>query len=452
VLPVTAARLASVAGRAWSGFGGWRRSRPFWGGLLLVLAGLEMYGTAHQDLSPIKVSFGPQVFMSWLIPGALLLCGLLTWFTPAQGAFYGILGALIAIAAVIGLNFGGFFVGLLLGLIGGALAVAWTPAPRPAAVEPAAAAPAAVAPPVSGESDAGPSTSRLLTALLLVAAVTAGLLMVPRTGSAWAAPCPTSPGTVAPTTGGAPAPSASPSSSPSGSPQPNPVIQFFDNLGRLIGIGGNNSSPSPSPSPTPTPAAKPAAKAAAAPAAAPNCGTTPTPKKSTSRSAGASPSPSASGILAPGPAKKAAVPAGQPTVNNRPSKQLSGTLTETLLFYDGVVDLTVAGGTLRALAFHLDTATSTPFELQIPVGSGSGYTIKSSELKVSGHVVLYATEIKGLAGGLLPGIPDFLPVDFTPDNQPPALPFLRIEFKDATVQLVFVHADTLTAANLNIGR
>src|SRR5437870_13706889 len=79
------------------------------------------------DLMPVKVSFGSQGFLSWVIPLGLLLCGLLVWVTPAQRIFYGILGATVSVAALIGLNLGGFFVGMLLGIVGGALAFSWSP-------------------------------------------------------------------------------------------------------------------------------------------------------------------------------------------------------------------------------------------------------------------------------------------------------------------------------------
>src|SRR5207247_9977822 len=102
-----------------------------------------------------------------------------------------------------------------------------------------------------------PPASRLGAMLLLVGAVTAALLALPHPTPAAAAPCPKPPGGTAPPP---PAPSASPSTSPSPSPIPsdtggNPVSDFFNGLGRLLGITHDNAataSPSPSP-PTPNP-------------------------------------------------------------------------------------------------------------------------------------------------------------------------------------------------------
>jgi len=130
-----------VATPSTSPFRHWRRTRPFWGGLLLVLAGLELFFSANLTLGDLQVHFGPQGFLSYLLPLLLLLCGILTWVTPAQRLFYGILGLLTAVYSLIGLNFGGFGMGMFLGILGGAMVLAWAPAkPRPDDTVPAGVA------------------------------------------------------------------------------------------------------------------------------------------------------------------------------------------------------------------------------------------------------------------------------------------------------------------------
>jgi hypothetical protein len=125
-------------------FHGWRRTRPFWGGLFLILAGLELFLSANLDLGDMSVKVGPQGFLAYVIPVMMLLCGVLTWLTPANRLFLGIIGLLTATYSVIGLNLGGFVVGLLLGVLGGALVIAWAPrrtvrtAPRAADTDPEA--------------------------------------------------------------------------------------------------------------------------------------------------------------------------------------------------------------------------------------------------------------------------------------------------------------------------
>jgi hypothetical protein len=50
---------------------------------------------------------------------------------PAQHTFYSIVAVVLAITALIASNLGGFFIGTLLGVIGGSLGFAWTPGQPP---------------------------------------------------------------------------------------------------------------------------------------------------------------------------------------------------------------------------------------------------------------------------------------------------------------------------------
>src|SRR5688500_10644681 len=75
----------------------WRRHRPFWGGLRLVLAALELSLSANMNLNGMEVRPGPQGFLSYLRPLLLLICGTLTWFSPAQRVFYGVVALLTAL-------------------------------------------------------------------------------------------------------------------------------------------------------------------------------------------------------------------------------------------------------------------------------------------------------------------------------------------------------------------
>ena len=108
----------------WGKFRRWRRHRPFWGGLFLILGGVELFLSANLTLGGVEEHLGPQGFLSYLLPVLLLVCGLLIWFTPAQRLFYAIVGLLAALYSFLGLNLGGFFVGMLLGIVGGALVIA----------------------------------------------------------------------------------------------------------------------------------------------------------------------------------------------------------------------------------------------------------------------------------------------------------------------------------------
>ncbi|BCJ46623.1 hypothetical protein GCM10010168_38540 [Actinoplanes ianthinogenes] len=116
----------------WTKFRRWRRSRPFWGGLFLLVSGLLLFLSSNLSLLTemrLEIHVGPQGFLSYVLPLLMLMCGVLVWFTPAQRMFYGIIGLLTAVYSFLGLNFGGWIIGMLVGILGGALAVAWQPRP-----------------------------------------------------------------------------------------------------------------------------------------------------------------------------------------------------------------------------------------------------------------------------------------------------------------------------------
>ncbi|KOU22090.1 hypothetical protein ADK52_22295 [Streptomyces sp. WM6372] len=111
----------------------WRRGRPFWGGLFAVLAGTEICAL---PLAPLKVMLqqGIAGIPSVLMGIVMIVLGLTAWFSPAQRGLAGVLTTLIATAALVMSNLGGFLIGTLLGILGGGLMFAWQPnsaAPRP---------------------------------------------------------------------------------------------------------------------------------------------------------------------------------------------------------------------------------------------------------------------------------------------------------------------------------
>lgn len=118
----------------------WRRGRPFWGGLFAILAGAEICAL---PLAPLKVMLqqGVAGIPSVLMGIVMIVLGLTAWFSPPQRALAGVLTTLIATAALVLSNLGGFLIGTLLGILGGGLMFAWQPyaAPRPGAGTPTAA-------------------------------------------------------------------------------------------------------------------------------------------------------------------------------------------------------------------------------------------------------------------------------------------------------------------------
>jgi hypothetical protein len=108
-------------------FRSWASKRPFVGSALVALAGIEMFFSGQLDIGHIHVQVGIEGFQATVIPIALVLLGVLVMFMPAHRIFYGVIALVIAVYSLIGVNLGGFIVGMLLGSVGGILIVSWMP-------------------------------------------------------------------------------------------------------------------------------------------------------------------------------------------------------------------------------------------------------------------------------------------------------------------------------------
>ncbi|MFF4522058.1 DUF6114 domain-containing protein [Streptomyces bluensis] len=108
----------------------WRGQRPFAGGLLLTLGGAEILVTMKAPL-PVILHIGMQGLAGYLIPGVMIVCGLLILFNPSQRLFYSIIGVLLSVGSWLTSNIGGFLIGLVLGVTGSVLAFGWLPDQEP---------------------------------------------------------------------------------------------------------------------------------------------------------------------------------------------------------------------------------------------------------------------------------------------------------------------------------
>ena len=108
-------------------FAEWRRERPFVGGLLTMIAGVEMFFSGQLDIGKIHVQLGIEGFQATIIPVLLVVLGLLAMLMPVHRVFYGVISLVVSVYSLIGVNLGGFFLGMVLGAIGGVLVVAWMP-------------------------------------------------------------------------------------------------------------------------------------------------------------------------------------------------------------------------------------------------------------------------------------------------------------------------------------
>lgn len=479
--------------RAWSGWRAWRRSRPFWGGILLAAAGAELL------LIPLPMNsmglilhIGTGGVLGILIGALLIVCALLIWFNPGQRVFYSIVAVLVSIAALIATNLGGFLLGTLLGVIGGSLAFAWTPAPgdadqpapgrrrwaRPAGRHDASLTGLSL---VLGDPGSRPSPSQHDDA-------ESG---TPEPGTT--EPGTTEPGSAGAVTGGAEPggadragnqrPGARPGPPPGAGeltlpdlPAPNsadtergrgggtiyrglPVLPLL--LGLVAGVLHAGSSAGPAACPA-TATATPAVTAQPHPTAAPRPAPSPTPSASCPSP---SPSPTTSGPASPAPTggprprpttstspspgptrkrqkvtKKAAAPGGL-VVAAVPSDIVANTATLTGLSYDGVASVPTASGPQQMLKFSMSGLNlSGDDDLTVTEG-GHTLSIKASSLNFTGNVTLLCTKIHGDLLGI--------PLTFTPQSPPP-LVLPEMVFTHVTTYQPYTSADSLQIGGLQI--
>ncbi|WP_405794613.1 DUF6114 domain-containing protein [Streptomyces sp. NBC_01506] len=111
-------------------FRAWRGSRPFWAGLLSLLSGAPIvyFPYAELKLGHLTLTMATTAGAGSLIIGVLLATlGLTMWFQSAVRVFAGVATILLGLVSIPVANFGGFGLGFLPALIGGALSIAWAP-------------------------------------------------------------------------------------------------------------------------------------------------------------------------------------------------------------------------------------------------------------------------------------------------------------------------------------
>jgi len=120
-------------------FRAWRGTRPFWAGLFVMIAGLPIayFPYAHLQVGHLTLAMATTAGAGSLIIGVLLVVlGFSLWYQKHVRTFAGIAAILLGLVSIPVSNLGGFLIGFLFALVGGAMAVAWAPG-VPSAEEPA---------------------------------------------------------------------------------------------------------------------------------------------------------------------------------------------------------------------------------------------------------------------------------------------------------------------------
>ena len=116
-------------------FRAWRGTRPFWAGLFVMLGGLPIayFPYAHLQVGHLTLAMSTTAGAGSLIIGVLLIVlGFSLWFQKHVRTFAGVAAILLGLVSIPVSNLGGFLMGFLLALVGGAMAVAWSPGEPPA--------------------------------------------------------------------------------------------------------------------------------------------------------------------------------------------------------------------------------------------------------------------------------------------------------------------------------
>ncbi|EGX58930.1 integral membrane protein [Streptomyces zinciresistens K42] len=135
-------------------FRAWRGTRPFWAGLFVMLGGLPIayFPYANLQIGNLTLAMATTAGAGSLIIGVLLVVlGFSLWFQKHVRTFAGVAAILLALVSIPVSNIGGFLIGFLLALVGGAMAVSWAPGREGEAVP---AAPGG-APAPEGAGDSG---------------------------------------------------------------------------------------------------------------------------------------------------------------------------------------------------------------------------------------------------------------------------------------------------------
>lgn len=123
------------------GFARFRRSCPFFAGVLTTAAGLELVLVVGAVPGALRFA-GAGAPGSWLLGGVLVVAGATLLFDPARRHFAGVAALVAGLLSLVGANLGGFLLGFLLAVVGGALALAWVPDSGTNPVEPPTEGPA----------------------------------------------------------------------------------------------------------------------------------------------------------------------------------------------------------------------------------------------------------------------------------------------------------------------
>lgn len=127
VAPPAPASRPALPARAWHRFTRFRRTRPFWGALVLGLGAFFIAQPLLGGSFEFYTTVGVRSITPLLIAGGMAAAAGIALVLPAQRHFPAIIATMLSIASLPLANLGGWLIGMVLGIAGAGLVFAWTP-------------------------------------------------------------------------------------------------------------------------------------------------------------------------------------------------------------------------------------------------------------------------------------------------------------------------------------
>lgn len=125
--PVPQAKTGNPAVRLWRGFRRYRKTRPFWGALILALGAYFILKPVASTNFSLLVHLGAGGAQVYIIGIGMLACAIVCMVQPKQRFFPAIMGMVLSVASLPLANLGGWILGMVFGIVGSGLCFAWTP-------------------------------------------------------------------------------------------------------------------------------------------------------------------------------------------------------------------------------------------------------------------------------------------------------------------------------------
>lgn len=111
----------------WRAFRRCRRTRPFWGSLILALGGYAVARPLLTSDFAFYSAVGTRGLMPIILGGGMIAAAVIAVLVPTQRYFPAVMAAMMSVAALPMANLGGWIIGTVLGIVGSGMVFGWTP-------------------------------------------------------------------------------------------------------------------------------------------------------------------------------------------------------------------------------------------------------------------------------------------------------------------------------------